>query len=68
MEDAKKMNLTKSIGVSNFNSEQVGRIIENSNVKPAVNQIEVSLFLSHKTQIRDVLTALIMTTAFAISF
>lgn len=68
MEDAKKINLTKSIGVSNFNSEQVGRIIENSNVKPAVNQIEVSLFLSHETRIRDVLTALIVTTAFAISF
>ncbi|XP_073948138.1 aldo-keto reductase AKR2E4-like [Choristoneura fumiferana] len=52
MEDAKKLNLTKSIGVSNFNSEQVGRIIANSNIKPAVNQIEVNPTLT-----QDVLVA-----------
>lgn len=30
----------KSIGVSNFNSQQIGRLIESSTIKPAVNQIE----------------------------
>lgn len=42
MEDAKKQGLAKSIGVSNFNSQQIKRIIENSEIPPAVNQIEVS--------------------------
>lgn len=42
MEEAKALGLAKSIGVSNFNEEQVDRVIENSQVKPAVNQIEVS--------------------------
>lgn len=42
MEEAKKLGLAKSIGVSNFNSEQIERIIANSDIKPAVNEIEVS--------------------------
>ncbi|KAL0867913.1 hypothetical protein ABMA27_008592 [Loxostege sticticalis] len=41
MEDAKKQGLAKSIGVSNFNSQQIKRIIDNSEIPPAVNQIEV---------------------------
>ncbi|XP_049879155.1 aldo-keto reductase AKR2E4-like isoform X2 [Pectinophora gossypiella] len=41
MEEAKALGLTKSIGVSNFNVEQVNRLFANSKVKPAVNQIEV---------------------------
>ncbi|CAG9791297.1 unnamed protein product [Diatraea saccharalis] len=41
MEEAKQLGLAKSIGVSNFDVEQVKRIIDNSQIKPAVNQIEV---------------------------
>ncbi|KAM3964039.1 prostaglandin F synthase 1 [Aphomia sociella] len=41
MEDAKELGLAKSIGVSNFNAEQIDRLIAESKVKPAVNQIEV---------------------------
>lgn len=41
MEEAKRLGLTKSIGLSNFNQEQIDRIIENSDEKPAVLQIEV---------------------------
>src|SRR6185437_13864178 len=39
MEDAYKLGLTKSIGVSNFNSEQLGRVLKESFIKPAVNQV-----------------------------
>ncbi|XP_022830935.1 aldo-keto reductase AKR2E4-like [Spodoptera litura] len=42
MEDVKMMNLTRSIGVSNFNITQMQRLWENSKIKPAVLQIEVN--------------------------
>lgn len=41
MEDAMQLGLVKSIGVSNFNKEQLERVIKESNIKPAVLQIEV---------------------------
>ncbi|XP_059049672.1 aldo-keto reductase AKR2E4-like [Achroia grisella] len=41
MEDAKQLGLVKSIGVSNFNIEQIDRVLAEGKVKPAVNQIEV---------------------------
>ncbi|XP_049882831.1 aldo-keto reductase AKR2E4-like isoform X4 [Pectinophora gossypiella] len=41
MEDAQNLGLVKSIGVSNFNKEQLQRIIREGTVKPAALQIEV---------------------------
>lgn len=41
MEEARAQGLARSIGVSNFNASQVDRIIANSRVWPAVNQVEV---------------------------
>lgn len=41
MEDVLKLGLTKSIGLSNFNTEQFLRVIEEGTVKPAALQIEV---------------------------
>ncbi|XP_063388993.1 aldo-keto reductase AKR2E4-like [Cydia fagiglandana] len=48
MEEAKKLGLAKSIGVSNFNSSQVDRLFANSQVKPAVNQVEVNPTLTQE--------------------
>ncbi|XP_028033718.1 aldo-keto reductase AKR2E4-like [Bombyx mandarina] len=45
-EEVLKKGLTKAIGVSNFNIEQMKRLLANCNVPPAVNQIEVNLNLS----------------------
>lgn len=42
LEDALDANLTRSIGVSNFNLTQMQRLWDNSRIKPAVLQIEVS--------------------------
>ncbi|XP_047539174.1 aldo-keto reductase AKR2E4-like [Vanessa atalanta] len=42
MEDVKKLNLTRSIGVSNFNSTDINRILANSEIVPSVNEIEVN--------------------------
>ncbi|XP_050356431.1 aldo-keto reductase AKR2E4-like [Nymphalis io] len=42
MEDVKKLNLTRSIGVSNFNSSNINRILANSEIVPSVNEVEVN--------------------------
>jgi aldehyde reductase len=39
MEKCVKLGLTKSIGLSNFNSEQIQRVLDIANVKPVVNQV-----------------------------
>lgn len=41
MEELVKLGLVRSIGVSNFNMEQIQRIIQCSSSKPVVNQVEV---------------------------
>ena len=40
--------MTKSIGVSNFNSEQVQNLIDNSKTVPSVNQVEAHPYLSQE--------------------
>ncbi|CAH2238446.1 jg13084 [Pararge aegeria aegeria] len=42
LEEAKQLGLTRSIGVSNFNSTDMARILANSTTLPAVNQIETN--------------------------
>ncbi|CAH2052456.1 unnamed protein product, partial [Iphiclides podalirius] len=42
MEEAKALGLTRSIGVSNFNIEQLQRLLANSRTRPVVNEVEVS--------------------------
>jgi diketogulonate reductase-like aldo/keto reductase len=39
LEHCAKLGLTKSIGMSNFNSLQLKRILENATIKPVVNQV-----------------------------
>jgi aldehyde reductase len=39
MEECVKLGLTKSIGLSNFNSEQIQRVLDIATVKPVVNQV-----------------------------
>jgi len=40
MEECVNLGLTKSIGVSNFNSKQIERLLEAATIKPVVNQVE----------------------------
>jgi aldehyde reductase len=46
-EQIKANGLTKSIGVSNFNSEQIDRLIKNSSTVPVMNQVESHPYLSN---------------------
>ena len=39
MEECVKQGLAKSIGVSNFNSQQIDRILKIASIKPVVNQV-----------------------------
>ncbi|OWR47810.1 aldo-keto reductase AKR2E4-like [Danaus plexippus] len=49
MEQAVNLGLAKSIGVSNFNEEQLERLYNHANIKPTVNQVEISPTLTqHK--------------------
>lgn len=41
MEELVKLGLVRSIGLSNFNMEQIQRIIQCSSYKPVVNQVEI---------------------------
>lgn len=41
METLVTKGLAKNIGVSNFNSEQIGRLVKNSTVKPVTNQVNM---------------------------
>lgn len=48
MENLVKLGLTKSIGLSNFNQEQIQRIYNTSKIKPAVLQVEMHAYLQQK--------------------
>nr|CAD7259979.1 unnamed protein product [Timema shepardi] len=48
MEDAVKQGLTRSIGISNFNSEQITRLLKTATIKPVTNQVECHPYLNQK--------------------
>nr|QJA18291.1 aldo-keto reductase [Monochamus alternatus] len=48
MEQCVRLGLVKSIGVSNFNSKQLDRLLSCAKIKPVMNQIEVSPNLNQK--------------------
>jgi len=48
MEEVVRLGLAKSIGVSNFNSEQITRILGVASIKPVVNQVELHPYLNQK--------------------
>ena len=48
MEKLVDLGIVRSIGVSNFNSEQITRILENCRIKPVTNQVECSPSLNQK--------------------
>ncbi|CAG0885480.1 unnamed protein product [Cyprideis torosa] len=52
MEEAVEEGLTKSIGVSNFNSVQLSRLLHEANVKPVTNQVEAHAYFP-QTKLND---------------
>jgi len=43
MEECVELGLTKSIGLSNFNSEQIQRVLDVATIRHIVNQVQVQL-------------------------
>lgn len=48
MEDVRRLGLAKSIGVSNFNAQQVSRLVANCSYLPTMNQVECHPYLNQK--------------------
>lgn len=48
--EAKRRGLVRSIGVSNFLAEHIDRLVKETGVTPAVNQIEISPYFPQKEQ------------------
>lgn len=48
LEECVKEGLTRSIGLSNFNSQQIDRILAVAEIKPVVNQVECHPYLNQK--------------------
>lgn len=52
MEKLVEIGLVKSIGVSNFNSEQITRLLSIAKIKPVCNQVECNLNINQKKLIQ----------------
>lgn len=52
LEECVYMGLVRSIGVSNFNSEQIKRVCDNARIKPVCNQIECSPTINQRKLIK----------------
>lgn len=44
MEKLVDLGLVKSIGVSNFNSQQIERLLANCRIKPVANQVQIVVY------------------------
>lgn len=45
MEECARLGLTRSIGISNFNQDQITRLLSVAEVKPVNNQVSANCYL-----------------------
>ncbi|XP_018572221.1 1,5-anhydro-D-fructose reductase-like [Anoplophora glabripennis] len=65
MEELVSLGLTKSIGVSNFNKDQIQRILDNSEIPPCNLQVEHHAYLQQKDLVRFCKENKIVVTAYS---
>ncbi|XP_057364886.1 aldo-keto reductase family 1 member B1-like [Daphnia carinata] len=64
MEACVRQGLVRSIGISNFNSQQISRLMSHCSIKPVTNQIEVHAYLNQKKLIEFCSQHAIIVTAY----
>ncbi|XP_021917010.1 aldose reductase-like isoform X1 [Zootermopsis nevadensis] len=65
MEECVKLGLAKSIGLSNFNSQQIQRVLDVATIKPVVNQVECHPYFNQSKMIAFCKERGIVVTAYA---
>ncbi|XP_026470008.1 1,5-anhydro-D-fructose reductase-like [Ctenocephalides felis] len=65
MENLYHNGLASNIGVSNFNSNQLKRLLKNCNIKPVTNQVELNPYINQKCLQRFCKGLNIITTAYS---
>lgn len=65
MEECVNLGLVKSIGISNFNSEQIERLCQVAKIKPVCNQVEVHANFNQKNLIEFCKERNIVVTAYS---
>lgn len=65
MEDCFNAGLVKSIGLSNFNSVQIDRVLSTCSIKPVMNQVECHPYLNQKNLLEFCESRGIMLTAYS---
>jgi len=65
MEECKRLGLARSIGVSNYNIEQLKETIKGATTPPAVNQVETHPYFTNKTLVDFCKKNSIVVTAFS---
>lgn len=65
MEEAVNSGKVRSIGLSNFNAQQVEKIVSNSNIQPANLQVELHAFLQQPELVETCKNLNVSVTAYA---
>jgi len=65
LEECVDEGLIRSIGVSNFNSEQIQEILDKGRIKPAVQQIEVNVYFQQEKLVSFCQTRGVVVTAYS---
>ncbi|XP_067008365.2 aldo-keto reductase family 1 member B1 [Anabrus simplex] len=65
MEECVSLGLARSIGVSNFNTQQLKRVLDSCTIKPATNQVECHPYLTQKKLLKFCTSKGIVITAYS---
>lgn len=68
LEDAQRMGIVKGIGLSNFNKQQLERVLKEGTIKPDAIQIEVEMCLDAARLLPDCKLLLLLSSTFVFTY